>query len=80
VLVQFLVEALVMSLIGGLLGVLAGIATARGLTAVLDWPTEVTLATIALAFGIAAAVGIGFGYYPARRASQLDPIDSLRYE
>jgi putative ABC transport system permease protein len=80
VLVQFLVEALVMSLIGGLLGVLAGIATARGLTAVLDWPTDVTLATIALAFGIAAAVGIGFGYYPARRASQLDPIDSLRYE
>jgi ABC-type antimicrobial peptide transport system permease subunit len=80
VLVQFLVEALVLSLIGGALGVVAGIATARGLTAVLDWPTDVTLATIALAFGIAAGVGIGFGYYPARRASLLDPIDSLRYE
>jgi putative ABC transport system permease protein len=80
VLVQFLVEALVLSLIGGVLGVLAGIATARGLTAVLDWPTDVTTGTVALAFGIAAAVGIGFGYYPARRASRLDPIDSLRYE
>ena len=80
VLVQFLVEALVLSLFGGVLGVLAGIATARGLTAVLDWPTDVTAATVAMAFGIAAAVGIGFGYYPARRASQLDPIDSLRYE
>jgi len=80
VLVQFLVEALVLSLMGGALGVLVGIATARGLTAVLDWPTEVTLSTITIAFGIAAAVGIGFGYYPARRASRLDPIDSLRYE
>jgi len=80
VLVQFLVEALVMSLIGGAVGVLAGIVTARGLTALLDWPTHVTAPTIGLAFGIAAAVGIGFGYYPARRASRLDPIDSLRYE
>jgi ABC-type antimicrobial peptide transport system permease subunit len=80
VLVQFLVEALVLSLIGGVLGVLAGIATASGLTALLDWPTDVTLPTVALAFGIAAAVGVGFGYYPARRASRLDPIDSLRYE
>jgi ABC-type antimicrobial peptide transport system permease subunit len=80
VLVQFLVEALVLSLFGGVLGVLAGIATARGLTAVLDWPTDVTAATVAMAFGIAGAVGVGFGYYPARRASQLDPIDSLRYE
>ena len=80
VLVQFLVEAMVISLIGGLAGVVAGLLTARTLTAVLDWPTEVTAATVALAFGIAAAVGIGFGYYPARRASRLDPIDSLRYE
>jgi len=80
VLLQFLVEAVVMSLIGGTIGVLAGIGTARGLTAVLEWPTEVTLATVAMAFGIAAFVGVAFGYYPARRASQLDPIDSLRYE
>jgi ABC-type antimicrobial peptide transport system permease subunit len=80
VMVQFLVEAMVMSLIGGAIGVGAGLITASTLTAVLDWPTEVSMRTLASAFGIAAAVGILFGYYPARRASRLDPIDSLRYE
>jgi len=80
VLLQFLVEAMVMSLIGGIVGVAVGLVTARTLTAVLDWPTEVSMATLASAFAIAAAVGILFGYYPARRASRLDPIDSLRYE
>jgi putative ABC transport system permease protein len=80
VLVQFIVEATVMSLIGGVIGVGAGLVTARTLTAVLDWPTEISAMTLASAFGIAAAVGILFGYYPARRASRLDPIASLRYE
>ncbi len=80
VMVQFLVEAMVMSLIGGVIGVGLGLATSRGLTAVLDWPTEVSPVTVAAAFGIAALVGIVFGYYPARRASRLDPIESLRYE
>jgi putative ABC transport system permease protein len=80
VMLQFLVEAIVMSLIGGVIGVVAGFVTARTLTAILDWPTEVAPVTLLSAFGIAAAVGIVFGYYPARRASRLDPIDSLRYE
>lgn len=80
VLLQFLVEALVLSLLGGIIGIAAGIAGARGLTSLLEWPTEISVSTIVLAFGIAAAVGIGFGYYPARRASQLDPIDALRHE
>jgi putative ABC transport system permease protein len=80
VLLQFLVEAMVMSLIGGLIGVGVGLMTARTLTAVLDWPTDISVATLASAFGIAAVIGIVFGYYPARRASRLDPIDSLRYE
>src|SRR5687767_18124 len=80
VLLQFLVEAMVMSLIGGGVGVAIGIVSARTLTAVLDWPTQISAMTLILAFGIAAAVGILFGYYPARRASRLDPIDSLRYE
>jgi ABC-type antimicrobial peptide transport system permease subunit len=80
VLVQFLVEALALSLVGGVLGVGAGLATARGLTAVLDWPTEVSAGTVLLAFAVAALVGVVFGYYPARRASRLDPIESLRHE
>ena len=80
VLLQFLVEAMVMSLIGGVIGVGIGIVTARMLTAVLDWPTELSMLTLVSAFAIAAAVGIVFGYYPARRASRLDPIDSLRFE
>jgi putative ABC transport system permease protein len=80
VLVQFLVEALVLSLAGGTIGVLAGIGAAQALTVLLEWPTRVGVSTVALAFGIAAAVGVAFGFYPARRASQLDPIDALRYE
>jgi ABC-type antimicrobial peptide transport system permease subunit len=80
VLVQFLVEAMVMSLAGGVVGAALGVVTARTLTAVLDWPTEVSVATVVSAFAIAAIVGIVFGYYPARLASRLDPIDSLRYE
>ena len=77
---QFLVEAVVLSLLGGLLGVVAGLGAAQLLTLLLEWPTEVTPGTVLMAFGIAALVGVGFGYYPARRASQLDPITSLRYE
>ena len=80
VMVQFLVEAMVISLIGGAIGVGVGLITARALTAVLDWPTQISITTLASAFGIAAAIGIVFGYYPARRASRLDPIDSLRFE
>jgi ABC-type antimicrobial peptide transport system permease subunit len=80
VLLQFLVEATEMSLIGGGIGVAFGYVTARALTGILDWPTEVSITTLAAAFGIAAIIGIVFGYYPARRASRLDPITSLRYE
>jgi ABC-type antimicrobial peptide transport system permease subunit len=80
VLVQFLVEAMVLSLAGGTVGVLAGVGVAQALTVLLEWPTRVNGSTVALAFGIAAAVGIGFGFYPARRASRLDPINALRYE
>ncbi len=80
VLLQFLVEALALSLMGGMVGVAAGIGAARGLTALLSWPTEVSADAIGLALATAAVVGIGFGYYPARRASRLDPIEALRHE
>jgi len=80
VLLQFLVEALVLSLLGGVVGVVAGIGAARALTTLLSWPTDVSAGAIGVAFAIAAVIGIGFGYYPARRASRLDPIEALRRE
>ncbi len=80
VLVQFLIEAVVLSLLGGVVGIGAGIAAARGLTALMSWPTEVSPQAILVAFAISALIGVAFGYYPARRASLLDPIVALRRE
>ena len=80
VLRQFLVEAVALSCCGGLAGIVLGFAAAAVVTRVLEWPASVSPASVALAFGIAAAVGVFFGFYPARRASRLDPIDALRYE
>jgi putative ABC transport system permease protein len=67
-------------MVGGAIGLFAGFAASGLLTWVLEWPTAVSASSVALAFGIAAAVGIFFGFYPARRASQLTPIDALRHE
>ena len=77
---QFLVEAVVLSLLGGLAGIVFGYGVAQLVTRVLAWPTSVSPSAVALAFGLSAAVGVLFGYYPARQAARLDPIDSLRYE
>jgi len=80
VLRQFLAEAITLSVIGGLAGIVLG-AVASGLIAqFLRWSTTISPVSIALSFAVAAAVGVFFGYYPARQASRLDPIDSLRYE
>jgi putative ABC transport system permease protein len=77
---QFLAEAVSLSFVGGMLGMLLGVAVSEGLTRGLGWPTTITGASIAIAFAFAAAVGVFFGYYPARTAANLDPIEALRYE
>jgi ABC-type antimicrobial peptide transport system permease subunit len=80
VLLQFLVEAVTLSLCGGVAGIVLGFLMSLLVTEIFEWPTSVPAWAIALAFGISAAVGVFFGFYPARRASQLPPIDALRYE
>jgi len=80
ILLQFLIEAVTLSIIGGALGICGGIAVSKVIAAKMDWPTLTSTTSIAVAFVFSAAVGIFFGFYPARKASKLDPIDALRYE
>jgi len=80
VLLQFLGEAVVLTLFGGLIGVLIGVGGALGMATALDWPVVVRAEVIGLAFAVSAAVGVGFGFYPAWKASRLDPITALRHE
>jgi len=77
---QFLIEATAISLAGGIVGIVAGIVTSLTISSTLQWATVVTPGAVLIAFGVAAAVGVFFGWYPARRAASLDPIAALRYE
>jgi putative ABC transport system permease protein len=77
---QFVAEAVTLSLVGGAVGVVMGFAVSIGISRVLQWSTAISPAAVLLSFGIAAGVGVFFGWYPARQAAQLDPIQSLRYE
>jgi putative ABC transport system permease protein len=77
---QFLTEAVVLSILGGIAGVVAGIAATRSISGLAGWDTIVGTSSVLWAFAAAVGVGLFFGYYPARRAAQLDPIAAIRYE
>ena len=80
ILTQFLIEAITLSVVGGIIGIVLVIVTAKILAVVKNWPSLISPASIVLAFLVSAIVGVFFGFYPARKAAQLDPIDALRYE
>ena len=78
ILTQFLIEAVALSLLGGLLGMLAGVGLTLGLGRALDWPMAPSPVALLIAMGTSGAIGVVFGYLPARRAARMDPIDALR--
>src|SRR5439155_17990442 len=80
VLLQFLVEAVVISLIGGFIGIGLGFGLSALVQRFMQWPTDIPPNAIAMAFGFAGATGVFFGFYPARKAARLDPIEALRFE
>ncbi len=80
ILLQFLIESIILSLMGGTLGILAGWGTSEILSSYFNWPTLVSTTAVVGAFLFSGMVGIFFGFYPARKAAQLDPIEALRYE
>jgi putative ABC transport system permease protein len=77
---QFLIESVTLSLIGGLIGVVLGLGGSVAMATLGEWPTVIEIKSVVLAFGFSAAVGVFFGFYPARKAARLDPIEALRYE
>jgi putative ABC transport system permease protein len=80
ILYQFLVEALVLSLVGGVIGIVLGITASQLISQFFKWPTLISASAILLSFSFAGGIGVFFGFYPARKASNLDPIEALRYE
>ncbi len=80
ILAQFLVEALTLSIAGGVFGLVLGIGAAQRLASQFNWPMLIQPEIAVIAVCFSALVGIGFGLYPARKASRLDPIEALRYE
>jgi putative ABC transport system permease protein len=80
ILMQFLIEAVTLSSVGGVIGITFGVAASKILSSYAHWPTLISVTSIVLAFSVSTGVGIFFGFYPARKAAALDPIEALRYE
>jgi putative ABC transport system permease protein len=80
ILMQFLIESMMLSIFGGLIGIAVGILAASAVSSVMNWPVVVTTQSLVLSFVVCSAIGIFFGWYPAKKAAGLNPIDALRYE
>ena len=80
IIMQFLTEAIVLTIIGGMLGVILGVGASLALTKVMSLPTTIAYESIGLAVFVSCLIGIVFGWYPAYKASRLQPIEALRYE
>ena len=80
ILTQFLIEAIMLSLLGGVIGITLGVGAAAALAWAANWPIFIDYSMVALSFAVSGGVGVFFGYYPALKASRLDPIEALRYE
>ena len=80
ILMQFLFESILLSVFGGLIGILLGLLASRIVEALTSWPITVMMGSVILSFVVCTAIGVFFGWYPARKASDLDPIEALRYE
>jgi putative ABC transport system permease protein len=80
ILMQFLFESILLSVFGGLIGILLGLLASRVVAALTSWPITVMMGSVILSFVVCTAIGVFFGWYPARKASELDPIEALRYE
>src|ERR1700730_2215480 len=80
ILTQFLIEAVSLSSVGGVIGIIVGVVGSKAISAIKQWPSLISISSIVIAFLFSAAVGIFFGFYPARKAAALDPIEALRYE
>ncbi len=80
IMMQFLVESIMLSISGGAIGILLGLLATKLVTSIMNWPVVIMPAAVAFSFIVCSAIGIFFGWYPARKASRLNPIDALRYE
>jgi putative ABC transport system permease protein len=80
ILLQFLTESILLSITGGVIGILLGIAASKIIGSTMSWPVVVLPSSEVLSFAVCTVIGVFFGWYPARKAASLDPIDALRYE